>query len=958
MISGNVWQDENRDGVKQPTESGIQNAVVYGDQNNNGVYENVTYAINPSAHPDDTELTNVGQSVTLTVAGTDNLPLGFVVKAVGTPVRKFAHERVDFFSTIRRMRMDFYQPAKSVSILFTGTSVFTPTYGRLEAFDAAGNSLGFLRTSPLPNNANQQLTLDFPDGRIAWAVAYCDDDYLSSNPFGKLDTLQYVIPEPKAVTDSQGNYSIRNLADGAYRVRSVPPTGMILQQPVSGSHAHTVLASSSKTNADFVYAPNRAPLFSNQSFAFAENSPNLMTIGNLVASELDANQTIQFEVVSGDPDQIFGVAGNQIFLQKSELVNFESKSSYVLTVRATDSFVPSASTMATITIQVQDANDAPVVASGSASIDENSATASFVYQAMASDEDQNASQAFTYRIAAGNVGDVFAIHPTTGAITVQGALDFESRSIYTLILEATETTANPLSGQGTVTIRVRDINEVPSVVTSSLSLNENLPANTIIGSVLGTDPDSGQSLTYSVIGGSAASRLTIDPSTGLVRTAFAGAFDFEQQSIWTLSVRVTDSASSPLSSSRDVTIQVQNVNDAPILLPQILTGPENATPAQSFGTVVASDQDQGQSISFAIVGGTDASSFAIHPTTGVVTPTATARLDFETKPTLNFEVEVSDSNNPAAKSRANITIQLTDANDAPTLNSKRVSLPENSLAGTNVTIISASDQDVSESLTYLMDTNPNFEIDGPSGQVTVKAGAVLNFEQTATLVVPIRVRDRGGLESAATLTVDLTNVNEAPVAKKTLPNHQIPSGQSWSFTLPTGLFEDEDVGDVLRQVALSGSGFSLPSWIQYSSSTGVLTANPTIAQRGVHSFQIAGVDSGDLVARIPFTIEVLGNQWHNYTAREDVDGKGTVSPLDALLVLNYLNLGLDANGPKNGGSYLYYLDVNDDQFIAPLDALLVINYLNLRGSGEGEAIEETPATQIVQHWLGVIGMRQ
>ena len=241
-----------------------------------------------------------------------------------------------------------------------------------------------------------------------------------------------------------------------------------------------------------------------------------------------------------------------------------------------------------------------------------------------------------------------------------------------------------------------------------------------------------------------------------------------------------------------------------------------------------------------------------------------------------------------------------------------------------------------------MDTNPNFEIDGSTGQVSIKAGAVLNFEQTATLTVPIRVRDHGGLESAATLTVDLTNVNEAPVAKKTLPNHQIPSGQSWSFTLPTGLFEDEDVGDVLRQVALSGSGFSLPSWIQYSSTSGVLTANPTIAQRGIHSFQMAGVDSGDLVARIPFTIEVLGNQWHNYSAREDVDGKGTVSPLDALLVLNYLNLGLDANGPKNGGSYLYYLDVNDDQVIAPLDALLVINYLNLRGSGEGELVTPSP----------------
>ncbi len=68
----------------------------------------------------------------------------------------------------------------------------------------------------------------------------------------------------------------------------------------------------------------------------------------------------------------------------------------------------------------------------------------------------------------------------------------------------------------------------------------------------------------------------------------------------------------------------------------------------------------------------------------------------------------------------------------------------------------------------------------------------------------------------------------------------------------------------------------------------------------------------------------------------DVNGDGSVSPIDVLMVITHLN----SSGavPSNTGDIDPRLDVNHDSVVSPIDALLVINYLNNgEGEGEGEA---------------------
>ncbi|MFO0902623.1 MAG: dockerin type I domain-containing protein [Pirellulales bacterium] len=70
-----------------------------------------------------------------------------------------------------------------------------------------------------------------------------------------------------------------------------------------------------------------------------------------------------------------------------------------------------------------------------------------------------------------------------------------------------------------------------------------------------------------------------------------------------------------------------------------------------------------------------------------------------------------------------------------------------------------------------------------------------------------------------------------------------------------------------------------------------------------------------------------GGGWHNFDAPHDVNADGFVSPIDALLLVTYLNdHGVGEFGEGEGPSI--YPDIDGDGQLAPLDALLLFNYLN------------------------------
>lgn len=88
--------------------------------------------------------------------------------------------------------------------------------------------------------------------------------------------------------------------------------------------------------------------------------------------------------------------------------------------------------------------------------------------------------------------------------------------------------------------------------------------------------------------------------------------------------------------------------------------------------------------------------------------------------------------------------------------------------------------------------------------------------------------------------------------------------------------------------------------------------------------------TGDEVVFEPAVRQLRANPltWHNAAMPFDVNDNGLVSPLDALLVINWLNTVASGDIPETAEPGPPYVDVDNDGAVIPLDALMVINRMN------------------------------
>ena len=177
-------------------------------------------------------------------------------------------------------------------------------------------------------------------------------------------------------------------------------------------------------------------------------------------------------------------------------------------------------------------NRAPVINDAVFAIDENLSVGTNVGTVTVNDPDVEDTHSFT--ITAGNEAGLFAIDATTGSITTADNVDFESLSQVILTISVTDSGTPGLSDTALVTVNISDVNEAPSLNNQSLG-------GAIVGSAFNfsaaggaTDPDGGDTLTFTKISGPAW--MSIDPNGNISGTP--GDEDVENN-IFT--IRVTDS---------------------------------------------------------------------------------------------------------------------------------------------------------------------------------------------------------------------------------------------------------------------------------------------------------------------------------------------------------------------------------------------------------------------------------
>ncbi|MFN3440683.1 MAG: cadherin repeat domain-containing protein, partial [Acidovorax sp.] len=120
--------------------------------------------------------------------------------------------------------------------------------------------------------------------------------------------------------------------------------------------------------------------------------------------------------------------------------------------------------------------------------------------------------------------------------------------------------APSLSDEAVVTVQLRHVNKAPVVPGGQVrEVEENSPAGTLVGvQVFAWDPDAGDVMTFSIVGGDGAGIFSIHPATAQIRVAQA-VLDFEVQRSFTLLVRVTDDGEPTLHTDQNVTVRLSEV---------------------------------------------------------------------------------------------------------------------------------------------------------------------------------------------------------------------------------------------------------------------------------------------------------------------------------------------------------------------------------------------------------------
>jgi hypothetical protein len=640
----------------------------------------------------------------------------------------------------------------------------------------------------------------------------------------------------------------------------------------TGSAALTFEKAFTITVLDMNEAPTALVL---SNLTVAENQAPGASVGSFTTTDPDFGQTFTYSLVAGAGDTdnaAFSVVGDG--LNTAASFDFETKSSYSIRVRTTDSGTPAEYLEEIFTISILDVNETPTdIALTNASVAENQPSGTSVGTFSTTDPDTG--QTFTYTLVPG-AGDTdnAAFSVVGDGLQTAASFDFETKSSYSIRVRTTDSGTPAEHLEEIFTITVLDVNETPTdIALSDASVAENQPTGTSVGTFSTTDPDTGQTFTYTLVPGAGD---TDNAAFSIVSDGLqtAASFDFETKSSYSIRVRTTDSGTPAAHLEEIFTISILDVNETPtdIALTNASVA-ENQSSGTSVGTFSTTDPDTGQTFTYTLVpgaGDTDNAAFAI---VGDGLQTADS-FDFETKSSYSIRVRTTDSGTPAAHLEEIFTISILDVNETPTdIALTNASVAENQPSGTSVGTFSTTDPDTGQTFTYTLvagagsTDNASFAIAGTA----LQTAASFDFETKSSYSIRVRTTDSGtpAEHFEEVFTISVTNVNEAPVLAA-LTNQNILLGNSATFTATA---TDPDAGTTLV-FSLTGT---IPAGAAIDA-TGHFSWTPTAAQVGSHTFNVR-VSDGVLSDSKPITINVA------YTF------VGFFAPIANAPVMNVVNAG-------------------------------------------------------------------
>ncbi|KAK2918784.1 protocadherin Fat 1a isoform X2 [Channa argus] len=604
---------------------------------------------------------------------------------------------------------------------------------------------------------------------------------------------------------------------------------------------------------------------------------------------------IRYKIISGDNENLFKaedyLLGDFSFLRirtkggSTAILNREVKDHYMLTVKATER-ITNLECRTRLRVQVLDTNDLrPLFSptSYSISLPENTAIRTSVAKVTATDADIGTNGEYYYSFREWT--DMFAVHPTSGVVTLTGKLDYSETKLYKLEILAVDRGmklygSSGFSSMAKLTVRVEQANEHAPVITAVTLAPSDADHDPTYAIVTVEDKDqgpNGEIASLSIVAGDPLQQfksVRTSPGSKEYKIKAVKDVDWDSQPFgYNLTLQAKDKGNPPQFSSAKLVhvTSAQFKVGPPVFVKAVYrVSLSEFAPLHTPVTMVTAVPKYPQ-MQYAFKHKSDKSRFSINPDTGLISTTGPINADIATQ----FELDVITSDKKAA---TKVIIDVIDVNNnAPEFQqtSYKASVDENVAIGTSVVGLKATDLDKGENgyVTYsITNQSPQpFVIDYFSGVISTSED--LDYELMPRIYnLKVRASDWGSpfrREVEASVTITLNNLNDnKPLFENVDCEVTVPRDHGVGEQITTVSAIDADELQLVQYSIKAGNDLDL---FEVNPNSGVLSLKHTLsegeaAKVSFHSLQIIATDGENETQPIIMNITVI-------TARKPVQLK-------------------------------------------------------------------------------------
>ncbi|MCA2684709.1 MAG: DUF11 domain-containing protein [Microcystis sp. M038S2] len=436
-----------------------------------------------------------------------------------------------------------------------------------------------------------------------------------------------------------------------------------------------------------------------------------------------------------------------------------------------------------------------------------------------SSTDPDTGNSFTYSLIAGT-GDTdnTAFSIVGNQLQINNSPDFETKNSYSIRVKTTD--QGGLGFEKVLVITVNDLNETPGnlaptdLALSATTVNENVAPNTVIGTFSSTDPDTGNSFTYSLIAGTGDTDNTAFSIVGN-QLQINNSPDFETKNSYSIRVKTTDQGG--LGFEKVLVITVNDVNETPgnlaptaVIFQNAVTElAENVDVTPEFKVADLLIEDDGLGTNNLFLTGRDRERFLIQNSALFYVGFAP---NFEAQNSYEVTVNVDDPTVGVTPDLTQtLTLNITDVNEAPTAlilanSTKAIAENTDTSQGVKVADIQISDDALgTNSLSLLGNDQSSFQIRGRElffiGKADFEAQALYNLTVAVTDTT-LKPAPNATPDATVNFTLEITNLPDQAVNPQTIQFNNTGDGQGslvFNFSDLPGSIQVKAIEEGLQQ---------------------------------------------------------------------------------------------------------------------------------------------------------------